>query len=79
MSKFRDYLEEQLGTAERSRMDFEVSEISQMLRDIVKKLSFTRQIGKAYFGKELMKVEKDLRKAQKDVDKVVANLRGGWK
>lgn len=77
--KLKDYLEEQLGTAERGRMDYEISEISQMLSEIIKKLSFTRQIGKAYFGKELMKVEKDLRKSQKDVDKVVSDLRSGWK
>ncbi len=75
MSKFRDYIEEKLGAAEQSRMDFEVSEISQMLSEIIKKLVNTRQIGKAYFGKDLKAVEKNIRKSLQDVNNVITKLR----
>jgi len=77
--KLKEYLKEELGRAERYRMDFEVSEISQMLGEIIKKIINTRQIGKAYFGKELKNIEKDIRKSLKDVNNVVDKLREGNK
>lgn len=72
-------LTEELSPSERSRMDFMASELSQELLDSIKKIGTIRQIGKAYFGKELMKIEKDLRKNQKDVGKIVDSLRKDWK
>lgn len=75
MTKLREYLEEQLGTTERSRMDFEVSEISQMLNEIIKKVINTRHIGKAYFGKELKNVETSVRKTLKDVNNLIDRIR----
>lgn len=77
--RYQDYIEEKLGSSERSRMDFIISEVSQELLDIIKKLGNARQIGKAYFGKELIKIEKELRKTQKDVGSVVEKIRQGWK
>jgi len=72
-------LTEELGPSERSRMDFMTSELAQELLNSVKKIGNIRQIGKAHFGKELMKIEKALRKSQSDVNRVIEGLRQGWK
>ena len=71
-------MNEKLGSSERSRMDFMTSEISNELLNIIKKLGNIRQIGKAHFGKELKKIENDVRKTQKDVSNVVEKIRKDW-